>query len=298
MGAQPSSSPRGARHVSANPNPRTIGHQELQEKEARPARRCLPLAWSGVSETEDENEDGLPAKARQPTEAWEARPFSSQSTASTLNTSTGKHIDTMSSFRPTTSGSQMSLPSTATPSPGSKRSRASRRSRFSRSGSLPSSADSSGSILREAALCASELPNARELALNDVKLEDARQRATKSLEALQAKLRASRAEAAHSEAKTRNFEIGNERAQGSPAFAARPERGHAWASHHGTSATSSEGFSFSASARSAGEAPAEAPRKPSQRPAGASQEAWDRSSMLRPQPSVLGQRYADAADGV
>lgn len=58
MGAQPSSSPRGARqrlnaaavaaataataarprccqgHVSANPNPRTIGHHELQEKEA------------------------------------------------------------------------------------------------------------------------------------------------------------------------------------------------------------------------------------------------------------------------
>lgn len=297
MGAQPSSSPRGARHVSANPNPRTIGHHELQEKEARPARRCLPLAWSGVSETEDENEDE-PAKARQPTEAWEARPFSSQSTASTLNTSTGKHIDTLGSFRPTTSGSQMSLPSTA--SPGSKRSTASRRSRFSRSGSLPSSADSSGSILREAALCASELPrpNARELALNDVKLEDARQRATKSLEALQAKLCASRAEASHSEARTRSFDIGNERAQGSPAFAARPERGHAWASHHGTSATSSEGFSFSASARSAGEAPAEAPRKPSRRPPGASQEAWDRSSMLRPQPSVLGQRYADAADGV
>lgn len=56
MGAQPSSSPRGASqhlnaaaataatvlgavkicqgHVSANPNPRTIGHHELQEKEA------------------------------------------------------------------------------------------------------------------------------------------------------------------------------------------------------------------------------------------------------------------------
>jgi len=291
MGAQPSSSPKGGARGNAGVIQHC--HDEVQpEREARPARRCLPLAWSGVSETEDENEDE-PAKARQPTEAWEARPFSSQSTASTLNTSTGKHLDTLGSFRPTSCGSQMSLPSTA--SPGSKRSTTSKRSRFSRSGSFPSPAESSGP-LREAALCASEMsrPNARELALNDVKLEDARDRATKSLEALQSKLRASRAEA-HTEASK-----SDRRAQGSPTFAA-PEyeeamKGQAFARHHCTSATS-EGFSFSASARRAGE---EEARHNSRRPARASQveEVWPRRSMLRPQPSVLGQRYADAADGV
>jgi len=144
-------------------------------------------------------------------------------------------------------------------------------------------------------------PNARELALNDVKLEDARDRATKSLEALQAKLRASRAEAHREASKSDRRALPDDGwSQGSPTFAA-PEyeeamKGQAFARHHGTSATS-EGFSFSASARRAGEAEA---RNNSRRPARASQveEVWPRRSMLRPQPSVLGQRYADAADGV
>ncbi|CAK8996561.1 unnamed protein product [Durusdinium trenchii] len=199
------------------------------------AFRILRVSLKTCTQDEENEDDEPPSHSRkQPTEAWEARPYSSQSTASTF-ASTGKHQDAASGYsvRPTSSTSQMSgfTPSTT---PGSKRSTASRRSRLSRSGSLPSSAGSP-EALREAALCASGIPrpSSREIALNDVKLEDARQRATKSLEVLQAKLRASRADSVPSE-ETKSTKTKSVRLQ-DPAFAAPgPARGgQAWARYKG-----------------------------------------------------------------
>ncbi|CAK8996563.1 unnamed protein product [Durusdinium trenchii] len=263
--------------------------------------KVLRVSLKTCTQDEENEDDEPPSHSRkQPTEAWEARPYSSQSTASTF-ASTGKHQDAASGYsvRPTSSTSQMSgfTPSTT---PGSKRSTASRRSRLSRSGSLPSSAGSP-EALREAALCASGIPrpSSREIALNDVKLEDARQRATKSLEVLQAKLRASRADSVPSE-ETKSTKTKSVRLQ-DPAFAAPgPARGgQAWARYKGTPAASSQELLFSASGRSAGEALTEAQRTSRLERAPQVEQGWrTRGGMLKPQPSVLGQRYADAADGV
>ncbi|CAE7726875.1 eef1akmt3 [Symbiodinium pilosum] len=166
------------------------------EREARPARRCLPLAWTGAAELseEEEAEDPVPMRSKKPmSEAWEARPFSRDSTASTL--SAGRYRDEFGAWRPQTCSSQPSLPSTASASSSSARPS---RSTYSRSDSFRSSATGSSHKRHEASKSSCRdkhvQPGAgtRELALNDVKLEDARQRASKSLEALQAKLRASR----------------------------------------------------------------------------------------------------------
>eukprot|EP00439_Symbiodinium_sp_Y106_P081774 s1645_g20.t3 len=202
MGAQPSSSPKGGgghgnagvvRHCAHDGSPKW--HASAPEKEVRPARRCLPLAWTGAGEASDEEEADDPAPVRSKTlsaEAWEARPFSRDSTASTL--STGKYRDEFGAWRPQTCSSRPSLPSTASASSSARRPS---RSTCSRSDSFRSSATQSSHKRQEASRsvdpdCSQSGANSRELALNDVKLEDARQRASKSLEALQAKLRASR----------------------------------------------------------------------------------------------------------
>ncbi|CAE7323853.1 unnamed protein product [Symbiodinium sp. CCMP2456] len=202
MGAQPSSSPKGGgghgnagvvRQCANEGSPKW--QASASEKEVRPARRCLPLAWTGAGEASDEEEADDPAPVRSKTlsaEAWEARPFSRDSTASTL--SAGKYRDEFGAWRPQTCSSRPSLPSTASASSSARRPS---RSTCSRSDSFRSSATHSSHKRQEASRsldpdCSQPGANSRELALNDVKLEDARQRASKSLEALQAKLRASR----------------------------------------------------------------------------------------------------------
>lgn len=312
MGAQPSSSPKGGgghgnagvvRHCANDGSPKW--HASASEKEVRPARRCLPLAWTGAGEASDEEEADAPAPVRSKTlsaEAWEARPFSRDSTASTL--STGKYRDEFGAWRPQTCSSRPSLPSTASASSSARRPS---RSTCSRSDSFRSSATHSSHKRQEASRSldpdsSQSGAHTRELALNDVKLEDARQRASKSLEALQAKLRASRMPEI-----PRQAEVLAAVAEDQPGQIQEPLESvvrirPAWSERQrGAYAERDEGTASTAlRTAGAGYERMPAPQAPLRLAEASQAREVDRHARraLRPEPSTLGQRYFDPADGV
>eukprot|EP00931_Biecheleriopsis_adriatica_P007460 TRINITY_DN10873_c0_g1_i2.p1 TRINITY_DN10873_c0_g1~~TRINITY_DN10873_c0_g1_i2.p1 ORF type:complete len:340 (-),score=43.76 TRINITY_DN10873_c0_g1_i2:131-1150(-) len=207
MGAHASSPKSGAGGTVRSGVPKTTSSEpfaaEALDREARPARRCLPLAWSGVQDLPDElsDEDGPPAKLAPQAckEAWEPRPFSRDSTASTMSLG---YQDIKFGARPGSASSRPSLPSTASGASLGRRSLSSRSS-----SSLASPGSKRGSRANRSAGACLESPAVRPedsisqaggddpmVALTDVKLEDARQRSTKNMEALQAMLSSSRRE--------------------------------------------------------------------------------------------------------
>eukprot|EP00440_Ansanella_granifera_P024290 gb/GFBE01026387.1/.p1 GENE.gb/GFBE01026387.1/~~gb/GFBE01026387.1/.p1 ORF type:complete len:356 (+),score=42.39 gb/GFBE01026387.1/:1-1068(+) len=184
MGAHASSPKNGGAHGgagairSAPREPASPFAATASERESRPPRRCLPLAWSGVEDLSDEEEDAhansTPAKAPKQLckDAWEPRPFSRDSTASTMSyreSKLGFHN------RPGSASSRPSLPSTASTASLGRRTNLSSRA----SSSMPSPAAMSSSS------AAFDKPSDQQVALTDVKLEDARQRAAKSSDTLQ-----------------------------------------------------------------------------------------------------------------
>ncbi|CAE7438307.1 unnamed protein product [Symbiodinium sp. CCMP2592] len=262
-------------------------------------------ACGAAGEASDEEEADDPAPVRSKTlsaEAWEARPFSRDSTASTL--STGKYRDEFGAWRPQTCSSRPSLPSTASASSSARRPS---RSTCSRSDSFRSSATQSSHKRQEASRsldpdCSQSGANSRELALNDVKLEDARQRASKSLEALQAKLRASRTPEI-----PRQAEVLAAVAEDQPGQIQEPLESvvrirPAWSEkQRGAYGERDEGTASTAlRTAGAGYERMPAPQAPSRLAEASQAREVDRHARraLRPEPSTFGQRYFDPADGV
>lgn len=212
MGAQPSS-PKGSGAlggvggIQSNPNTKQAAPFAAadSEREARPPRRCLPLAWSaGADDDEMDHPQMSPGNAfREPTkEAWEPRPISRSSTASTAtgnnsygfhrpgSASSGTTLPSMSSsaslgyhsYRSSSSSSRPSFGGTplARDTPLAREHQRERRSKSKTMFEKP----------QEAAAPAAQ--QAEQEAATEIRLDDARQRASKSMDELMLKLKASR----------------------------------------------------------------------------------------------------------
>lgn len=207
MGAH-ASSPKGAgmqgRMVRSIPQKQTTAEPFAAadlEREDRVPRRCLPLAWSGDDSADAEDADGerpgpIPGKALSPPakEAWQLRPVSRTSEASTATTGLGF------SYRPGSASSQPSLPSMPSMSSSAslERGSSSSWSRASPAHQESPLADNAKELSRRRKLrkAAQKEYRREQEAVADARLEEtvavAKTRAAASMEALQAKLDASR----------------------------------------------------------------------------------------------------------
>lgn len=207
MGAQPSS-PKGHGALGGvggilnSPNTKQAAPFAAadSEREARPPRRCLPLAWSAGADDDEIDQPQLsPGNAfhEATKEAWEPRPISRSSTASTAtgynsyrlhrpgSASSGTTLPSMSSSASLGYHSYRSSSSCSRPSPGTtplarEKHRRERRSK------------SKAMYEQPPELAAPDAQTSEQEAGTEVRLEDARARAAKSMEDLMLKLNASR----------------------------------------------------------------------------------------------------------
>lgn len=209
MGAQPSS-PKGHGALGGvggilnSPNTKQAAPFAAADshREARPPRKCLPLAWSAGADDDEIDQPQLsPGNAFREAakEAWEPRPISRSSTASTAtgnnssyrlhrpgSASSGTTLPSMSSSASLGYHSYRSPSSCSRPSPGTTPLAREKHRRERRSTSKAMYEQPSPEPAAPAAQAAEEEAG------TEVRLEDARARAAKSMEDLMLKLNASR----------------------------------------------------------------------------------------------------------
>eukprot|EP00930_Biecheleria_cincta_P014673 TRINITY_DN12523_c0_g1_i2.p1 TRINITY_DN12523_c0_g1~~TRINITY_DN12523_c0_g1_i2.p1 ORF type:complete len:346 (-),score=54.89 TRINITY_DN12523_c0_g1_i2:57-1094(-) len=345
MGAQPSS-PKGHGALggvggiqsSLNTKQAAPFAAADSEREARPPRRCLPLAWSADEMDQPQLSPGN-AFREATKEAWEPRPVSRSSTASTStgnnsysfhrpgSASSGTTLPSMSSSASLGYHSYRSSSSCSRPSPGgtplAREHRRERRSKSKATFEKPP----------EPAVPAAQ--QVEQETGTEIRLEDARQRAAKSMEDLMLKLKASRSSGNSGAASGSGSNPPGQRSQASSSSSSAalaqtfaPSRRLSFSGHEASAQSrqawaepkqrgsdhlelridshTNRGGSAEQGPRAAGNAGASMPSVPSSGPspsrmpkaAHQARTMMPSQSMVGPVANVLGHRYLDPSDGV